>query len=152
MAHQARWGWYPCDYATFQLLKALNARCEKARRRFAEWRRWKRKMPHNRLLRRRLVDEDGRKIGVQIVGPKPEPLLDPLFCQRCPVVRHWTEDGRHLREAETVERVSFCDRGIPQAYGAARRPVPCEKLVPPLPLTPKEIRRLAAQAGGQGSV
>src|SRR5947209_1054995 len=80
MAHQSRWGWHPCDYATFLLLKELNRLYERALRQFAAWRRWQRKMPHNRVIRRTIVDAHGRKIGAEIVGPMPEPQLPPLFC------------------------------------------------------------------------
>jgi hypothetical protein len=152
MAHQSRWGWYPCDYETFRLLKELHARYWKALRRFAEWRRWERKMPHNRVIRRRVVDDQGRKIGSRVVGPRPEPELDPFFCTRQKVVRHWSEEGQHFREGLTMERVAFDDRGIPEAYRAARKPAPEEALVSALSLTPDAIRCLAAQVKELGEI
>src|SRR5262249_8575017 len=142
MAHQTRWGWYPCDYATFRLLKQLHTRFWEARRRYAEWRRWERKQPQNRVLRERVVDEQGNKAGSRILGPKPEPLLDPLFCTREKVVRHWNKDGKHLRDGETVERICFADHGLPETYRLARRPAATEAEVPLLPLTVDAIRRL----------
>src|SRR5262245_65518005 len=101
MAHQSRWGWHPCDYATFLLLKQLNARYEKALRLFSAWKRWQRKMPRNRVIRETIRDGRGRKIGSRIIGVCPEPRLDPLFCTRQKVVRHWSSAGQHLREGET---------------------------------------------------
>ena len=145
MAHRSRWGWHPCDYETYLLLKQLNARCERALRRHGEWRRWRRKQPHNRLLREPVVDGKGNRVGSRVVGPKPESVLDPLFCVRRQVRTFRGPDGKPLTEARWVEEVSFCDRGVPEAYRAARRPVPSEGLVPPPRLTPAEVRRLAAQ-------
>jgi hypothetical protein len=146
MAHRSRWGWHPCDYETYLLLKGLNARCERAVRRHAEWRRWRRKKPENRLLRESVVDRDGRRVGTRVVGPKPEPVLDPLFCVRRQVRSFRGPAGEPLTEARWVEEVSFCDLGIPEAYRTARRPVPSEDLVPALRLTPAEIRGLAGTA------
>src|SRR6267142_2725288 len=107
MAHPSRWGWYPCDYETFLLLKKLHAFYWRALRRYAEWQRWHRKQPHNRVIRQRLVDDRGRKVGSRIVGPRPEPWLCPVFCTRDKVLRHWNAEGKHLTEGETVERASF---------------------------------------------
>lgn len=146
MAHRSRWGWYPCDYQTFQLLKKLNARCTRAQRDYAAWRRWQRKKPSNRVLREKIVDDQGCKVGSQVVGPRPEPPLDPLFCTRQKVVQYRGAGGQQLRESAAGERVSFADLGIPEAYGLARRPVPDESLVRPLNLTAEEVRRLAEQA------
>jgi hypothetical protein len=146
MAHRSRWGWHPCDYETYLLLKRLNARCERALRRFAEWRRWRRKRPHNRLVREPVLDHEGRGVGTRVVGPKAEPVLDPLFCVRRQVRSFRGPDGRPLQEAAWVEDVSFCDLGIPEAYRTARRPVPTEEQVPALRLTPEEVRRLAERA------
>ncbi len=143
MAHQSRWGWHPCDYATFLLLKRLNARYEKAVRLFAAWIRWQRKLPHNRVLRETLLDSRGRKIGRRVVGPRPEPRLDPLFCTRQKVVHHWSSAGKHLSEGETIERVAFTDHGISRAYRSARHPASAGELVAPLQLTPERIRELA---------
>jgi hypothetical protein len=140
MAHQSRWGWYPCDYETFLCLKKLNARCLKALRGFAAWRRWQRKMPHNRVLRETILDDQGCKAGSRVVGPRPEPPLDPLFCTRHPVTRY------HGPGTPAGERVCFSDLGIPRAYGSARRPVAAEALVRPLELSRDEIRRLAGRA------
>ncbi len=146
MAHRSRWGWHPCDYETFRLLKRLHAVYWRALRQFAAWQRWKRKLPHNRVLRRRVVDAQGRKVGSEIVGPMPEPPLHPLFCTRTRVVRNWTRDGRYVKDGETTERVAFHDHGIPDAYRAARKPAATEAEVAPLKLTAEVIRRMAREA------
>jgi hypothetical protein len=113
-AHRSRWGWHPCDYQTYLLLKGLNALCEKARRQHAAWQRWRRKLPHNRVIRRKVKDDQGRVIGREVVGPRPEPPLPAPFCTRYQAVVR----GR------SAEQVAFSDLGIPAAYRAARQPAP----------------------------
>jgi hypothetical protein len=147
MAHRAKWGWYPCDYETYQLLKNLNRLCEQARRKYAAWQRWQRKMPHNRVLRRTVVDESGEKIGTEVVGPWPEPALPALFCVRRQVLSNWSNDGRPLKTPRLIETVEFDDHGIEDAYRCARRPAETEQQVERLKLSPEDVRRLAKQAG-----
>ena len=147
MAHRSRWGWHPCDYQTYVLLKELNALCEHARRLYATWQRWHRKLPHNRVLRRKIVDTAGRRIGREVVGPWPVPPLNPLFCTRRMVKTYWSAEGKPLQEGRLVEEVVFDDRGIPEAYRQARMPMVTAEQVRPLRLSPEEVRRLAAEAG-----
>jgi hypothetical protein len=146
MAHRSRWGWHPCDYTTYLLLKRLHGLCERARRRYAAWQRWRRKMPHNRVIRRKVVDACGRKIGAEVVGPRPEPPLAALFCVHRQVLTYWSAGGRPLKEGRLVEEVVFDDLGIPAAYRAARTPAATEAEVAPLPLTAAEVRRLLEAA------
>jgi len=145
MVHQSRWGWHPCDYATFRLLKRLHRACEEARRRFAAWQRWHRKMPRNRVVRRWLRDGQGRRIGCEVVGSRPEPSLSPLFCVRRLVPSYWSEDGKPLQEARLVEDVVFGDLGIVEAYRTARKPAASPEEVRPLPFTGQELQQLAAE-------
>jgi hypothetical protein len=146
MAFRSRWGWHPCDYATFVLLKRLHAAYWKALRQYAAWKRWRRKMPHNRVLRRRIRDEQGNKVGVEVAGPWPEPPLPPLFCTRRQVLTYWSEGGKPIKEGRLTEEVVFDDLGIPEAYRTARRPAATEAEVTPLRLSPEEVRRLVARA------
>jgi hypothetical protein len=136
MAHRSRWGWHPCDYETYLLLKELNALCEKARRQYAAWQRWERKMPHNRVIRRKVKDDQGRVIRTEVIGPRPEPPLPAPFCTRYQAVVR----GR------AIERVAFSDLGIPAAYRAARKPAASKEEVKPPGLTPEQVNRLAALA------
>lgn len=145
MTTRSKWGWHPCDYQTFLLLKELHRAYWQALRRYAEWRRWARKQPQNRVIRRKIVDSSGRKIGSEVIGPRPEPPLHPLFCVRQPVVHVRHEHGQARREE--TEWVGFHDHGIPEAYRRARRPVARPEDVMPLPIGPEEIRRLADALG-----
>ena len=145
MAYQSKWGWHPCDYETFLLLRKLYHRYWQALRRFAEWQRWERKQPHNRVVRARIVDEKGRKIGSRVIGPRPEPPLDPLFCTQQTVVQHRQKDGKGVRIVS--QTVRFHDRGIPEAFRAARLPAADEAAVPRLKLSVEDIHRLEVEGG-----
>jgi hypothetical protein len=138
MAHRSRWGWHPCDRATYLLLKKLHGYYWRALRRFAEWQRWRRKQPQNRVIRAWIRDDEGNRVASRIVGPRPEPPLCPVFCTRAFVVRHGKEE-------RLGERVSFCGHGIAEAYRAARTLLADPEKVQPLSLSSEEIRRLAAQ-------
>ena len=144
--HRSRWGYHPCDYPTFLLLKELHGLYTRALRQHAAWLRWQRKEPQNRVVRQWFRDDRGNRTGARVLGPRPEPTLCPLFCTRQQVVRHLTRDGHVVREGTVAERVVLDDHGIPEAYQAARMPAASPEEVRPLPLTPEEIRRLAAQA------
>jgi hypothetical protein len=144
MTHQSRWGWHPCDYTTFLILKRFNMRCEAARRQYAAWKRWNRKMPANRVQWKKILDEQGRLVEWRIVAMKPEPVLDPLFCKREQVRVFWDRQGKHLKDGEVVERVSFDDLGIPEAYRSARHPVETAQFVQPLKWTSSKLLCLEA--------
>ena len=133
---QSRWGYHPCDYATFRLLRKLNGYFERARRRFAAWKRWQRKLPHNRVIRRRIVDARGRKSGSEVVGPRPEPLLCPVFVERVNVVQRGVPAG---------ERVRLLFDDLPAVYRAARTPRSKAQDVTPLPYSAEMLRGLLAQ-------
>ncbi len=140
---QSRWGFHPCDYETFRLLKALHKRYWQAVRQVAAWQRWNRKLPRNRVVRQWLRDTAGRKIASRIVGPHPEPPLCPLFCRKEKVLRHFTPEGQLVREGVLVDQVTLHDPGILLAYREARRPKASPDQVQPLSLSVEEIRGLA---------
>jgi hypothetical protein len=146
MAFRSRWGWHPCDYETYLLLKKLHGLYQQALRRYAAWQRWQRKRPHNRVLRRRIRDARGRTIGKEVIGPWPEPPLPGPFCVRRRVLTQRDPDGRPLKDPRLVEEVIFDDLGVGEGYRAARRPAPTEAEVKPLRLTAEAIRHLLSLA------
>src|SRR5262249_45094399 len=136
---RSKWGFHPCDYQTYLLLKELNRLYEKAIRAYAAWRRWARKQPQNRVVRRWLRTAQGQRIGCEVVGPLLEPRLSRLFCTKTEVVQSGT--GNRLGV-----RVAFDALGVPEAYRTARTPAASAEAVKLLPWTADEIRRLIAQA------
>ena len=74
---EGKYGFYPCSYETYRQIKRLNFISFKAVQRQAEWERWYRKQPQNRVIREWIKDEKGRKIGSKIIGPRLEPIRIP---------------------------------------------------------------------------
>jgi hypothetical protein len=114
------------------MLKELNQRWQRAQRAAGAWRRWNRKLPHNRVRRQPVRDAENRKIGYGPPTPIPEPEIDVRFCRRTTL-----PSGR-------VE-LQFLDFPIEAAYRLARRPMPAADQVTALPMEEQEIRRLYAQ-------
>jgi hypothetical protein len=124
-----RWGFYPCSYEVFGMLKELNKLWQKACRQAAAWRRWNRKLPHNRVRRPVLRDAHNRKVGYGPPTALSEPELDARFCQR-----------RNLPSGRVD--VILSNRNLEAAYRLARYPKPTGDQVTPLPIDEKEIRDL----------
>jgi hypothetical protein len=134
--YQSRWGYHPCDFETCQRLKKLNALYEQARRTCADWQRWARKAPANRVIRRWLRDESGRKVGSEVIGPRPEPKLSLLFC-----TRSFVGKGDKLRPQVTFH----FPWNVTDLYRVARTPAITPERVQPLPWTREELRQLVAE-------
>jgi hypothetical protein len=117
-------GFHPCDYQTYLKLKMLHKRYWQTKRAFAEWKRWQRKLPKNRVIRKWLRDANGRKIGHEIIGPLPETTYCPTFVRNA---NPWWGDTK--------------DWGIVQTYQQARMPVSKEK-VKPLALSVMDVEKL----------
>jgi hypothetical protein len=143
--HKSRWGYHPCDYETFLLLKKLNACFLRALHRYTAWKRWSRKQPHNRVIRKKMVDAQGCKVGSEVVGPMPEPCLCPFFTKREKVVSHRKSKGGPIKAEGGAERLHLEYSDLPEVYRAARTPVLREDLVAPLKYSPEEIRGLVQQ-------
>jgi hypothetical protein len=111
------------------MLKELNKLWLKARRRATAWKRWHRKLPHNRVRRARLRDEQGRPIGHGPPEPLPEPALPASFCRKVQL-----PSGRW--------EVFLSGGAVEIAYRLARRPRPTAEAVQPLPILEEEVRRL----------
>jgi hypothetical protein len=111
------------------MLKELNRLWLRSRHQAAAWRRWYRKLPHNRIRRRRIRDETGRTIGYGPPEPVPEPVLSAAFCRKVEL-----PSGR-------VELV-LNDARVESAYRLARHPSPTAEAVKTLPMSEATIREL----------
>jgi hypothetical protein len=111
------------------MLKELNKLWFGARRQAAAWKRWQRKLPHNRVRRPRIRDDRGRVIGYGPPTPLPEPQFHPAFCRRVALPSGATE-------------LLVDDAGIEAAYRLARHPKATKEDVAKFPLAEDEIRRL----------
>ncbi len=110
----------------FCALKELNRLWQRAQHAAAAWRRWYRKLPHNRVRRPHIRDAAGRRIGYGPAVPVPEPALPSCFCRKV-----------HLPSGRL--EVVLADEGVEAAYRLARYPKPTPEEVVPLPRTEEKI-------------
>jgi hypothetical protein len=114
------------------MLKELNRLWVRALHEAAAWRRWHRKLPHNRVRRERLRDGTGRHIGYGSPQPVPEPRLSSPFCRTAELPSGKMD-------------VFLEDRGIAAGYRLARRPCATAEEVKPLPVSEADVRRMFAE-------
>ena len=144
---QGKWGYYPADYETCQKLKKLNRAYQKTYSQIAAWERWDRKAPQNRLLRRKIRNDKNQVIGREVIGPAPEPYLNPVFLEtyETPAVTYgsYTIPARkHIRR--TARSVGFY---IPAEYAKSRYPMPTAEQVAPLLITSEQIDAMLKDLG-----
>ena len=112
---------------------------QEARKRAAQWQRWVRKAPHNRVQKKWLRNEQHQKIGSEVVGSLPEPETCDLFSEklvdtdRNPLGRWF--DG-YIRTDNAVEK----------EYQKARKPRRSPEDVEESKMSPGSIDGLLAQA------
>jgi hypothetical protein len=143
---RSRWGFHPCDYQTYRKLKLLNLVYQRAVRLAHAWNRWKRKDPHNRVIRRRRRNAQGQTIGYDPPLPLAEPGLCPLFSHKLYEKCYIDKLGMRHKDGFLDERVATDDIGIPADYAAARKPVPQAGELRPLSHTLAEIDVLYEKA------
>jgi hypothetical protein len=143
---RSRWGFHPCDYQTYRKLKFLNQVYLQAIRLAHCWARWKRKDPHNRVIRCRIRNEKGQTIGYKPPLPLPEPKICSLFSQKVFEQRHMDKKGNFSREGFLEEKLVTDHLWIPVDYASARKPVADPAKVQPLHLTLAELEELYEKA------
>ncbi len=79
---ETKWGFVAYSYEDYKKLKRLNKIFWKARTNAARWNRWARKLPHNRVQKKWIRNEQGQKIGCEVVGPLSEPVVCSLFSKK----------------------------------------------------------------------
>ena len=143
---QSLWGFHPCDYQTFRKLRFLNQIYLHAVRLAHAWQRWKRKDPHNRVVRRRIRNDKGQTIGYEPPVPMQEPKICPVFSQKVFEKRHVDKKGTFSREGFMEETVVTDDLWIPADYASARKPVADQAGVQALHHTVAELEELCEKA------
>jgi hypothetical protein len=130
---------------------ATPARGLPALRGYHVWTRWKRKAPQNRVVRRVLRNTAGQRIGVEVVGPRPEPPLCPVFVRREKRTpdRHgeWEEGWGWRPGGVEYERVTISDHGVVDDYRKARHPVATAGDVARLTLSAETVQEMLARLG-----
>ncbi len=130
--NQSRWGFHSCNRETFLKLKKLQNFYWKALRKQAEWNRWNRKEPQNRLLRKWFRNEKNQKTGFEIIGPKPEPKVYPVFKKW---KNYYLPDGSHALD----------DMGVLADYTNARTPRKTLEEVKPLKFSIEKIDKMISE-------
>lgn len=144
--HKSSWGYHPCSRETYFKLKALNKLTYISEAQMGNWYRWRRKQPQNRVIRKKIRNENNQIIGYEIVGPAKEPSTS-YFCGKS------VYEGKfgayvHLPSGKFVayvlpgeEFVSESEefKKVRESYKIAKHPVQNEKDVRSLLLTNKEI-------------
>lgn len=140
-AYKGRWGWHPCDYQTFQKLKLLNRQFVEAQHQVAAWNRWNNKLPHNRVIRKKIRNAEGQVIGRAPFGePMPEPEFDPLFCRKASFPAYRNVNGKYERYDRDYMELN--DFSIVAAYQQARKPQPNPESVRKLSISKDRIDEL----------
>ena len=134
--HEGKYGFYPCNYENYQKIRRLYGYYLLALSRAADMTRWSRKQPQNRVLRRWIKDQQGRRCGCQIIGPRPQPEAVPIFTEK---TKRKSWSGLDLGE-----QISIINSHIEQNYRSARYPVQRAEDVIPLTLTEAEIDSMLA--------
>lgn len=135
----SRWGYYPCDYDTYIRLKKLAEHVRRALHMSHAWKRWARKLPHNRVARQRLRNDKGQCVGYRVIGLIPEPQIDPVF----PDVTT-TPDWKQWRTGK-MPKIIVGDDGVLADYQRARFPKATPEAVEPLQISLKRIADLEAR-------
>lgn len=148
--HQSKHGLHPCSYETFCKLRALAKAYYRSLSQVASWRRWARKAAHNRVITARTRNEVGQVTGKVVLGPMPEPYVDPSFvCINKHENPEWklpTEAKGGWYEKRFIQPKEFGSR-IWQSYCAARHPVPFDRpgAVEKMSATVEEIEKVYAK-------
>lgn len=139
MPFQSRWGFHPCDYATFRKLKFLNLVYQRAVHLAHAWMRWKRKDPHNRVIRRRIRNAKGQTVGYEPPLPMAEPPICPMFSRK-------VQGKGFVDKKGTEETVVTDEPRVATDYSTARKPASEPGAVAPLSLSLAEIDELYEKA------
>jgi hypothetical protein len=102
---QGRWGWYPCDYDTYRKIRKLYGYYLKSLRMDAAHARWARKEPQNRVLKRKVLDAQGRVCKREtVLGEDGQPVMRPEPpIMRVPISHFVEEDYRNAKMPKATQ-------------------------------------------------
>lgn len=145
MVHEGKYGFYPCDWATYRKLKELNMAYDRALHLKAQWERWDRKEPQNRVIRAKIKDSADRVVGYQVAVPMAEPEICPVFCRKFVKRVQWDKKHLYHKDGKDETFVEMIKLPIYEDYRKARYPAPAEEACGPLSLKLEEIDELHKQ-------
>lgn len=125
---KGKYGYYPCDWTTYQKLKKLNMAYSKALSSKSRWDAWDRKEPQNRVIRAKIRNSNGQVVGYQAGVPLPEPEICPVFCRKVVKSVKWGKKGGFYPNGKDETFVEMVDLPIYKDYRLARYPAPTEEV------------------------
>jgi len=149
---QGKYGFHPCDHATYLKLKLIHKVYWQAIFAMAAWHRWDRKEPQNRVQRYEGRGPDGKRLLLSKPVPLPEPKL-PAWVKKFDhkkVVKTHVGDCKQYK-GPIYEVVWHTIKLDPSVYSfvldfqSARTPK-IESQVTPLINSPEKIDAMYAQA------
>ncbi len=149
--YKGRWGYYPCDYQTYLMLKKIKKLWWKTLRQKATWTRWKRKIPKNRVRREKIRNEKGQVVGWKVLGPNPEPTVNPILSNHVMTTEKQWFQGEGFKDV-VVERLYMTGSQFIAAAESCRRPKASpEEVVKLTGFNFEAVKELAAQIDAQES-
>lgn len=142
MAHQGKYGWYPCDLETYHKLKAINLAYDQAIHKMKAWKRWERKDPKNRVIRRKLKDSTGQVVGYGLAEPMSEPEICPVFCKKVVKKVYFDKANNYHKNGLDWTDVELIESSVYDDYRKARYPVASEAEVIQLDIGQGRIDKL----------
>lgn len=104
--HKGKFGYYPCDKETYLKLKNLNFLFLQAQKQAARWHRWSMKEPQNQVVKKTIRNEQGQRIGYEVVGKTFEPPIDSPFCTLDPEKSGWELTPKKVHTTYGCERTA----------------------------------------------
>lgn len=135
---KTRWGYVSYSYEDYKNLKKLHHLYNQALMNLGKFKRYNRKLPKNRTIKKILRNNLNQKIGTNIIGPMPEPKLNPFFITHIP-------NGILNKQKWIYEFFKIDDHQIVSEYKKARMPVNQENVLKPS-FTSEQIIELLKQA------
>lgn len=146
-AVKGKYGWHPCDVATFAKLKAIHRAYWESVYRLAAYHRWERKAPQNRVQKYEGKGADGKRLPLNPHRPINAPAMTPFMYMES--YQSYT-DGKgnvNCKNPFTLTRPSLLAEvmDVVQDYQNARQPKAKPEEVFALRLTTERIDALYAK-------
>jgi hypothetical protein len=104
---RSRWGYHPCDWNAWIRIKRLRFLWFLTVRRLAAWRRWNNKLPHNRVIWRRIRGDDSRPVAWEKIGALAEPRVAEFMVReewgRRQMAHSWIEESYRQAKRPAIE-------------------------------------------------
>jgi hypothetical protein len=123
---QGRFGFHPCDYETFKMLKTIKKHYYQSLRQAGNAKRYYRKEPRNLFTKRPIRNEAGQVVRREKDQPIPRPVVHPTFIDISTITACPTrKTGTYVKHADMVTAFNYAR--MPQATAREVRPLSVSK-------------------------